>query len=73
LIFGILGGYRQYPILAYWAITFSSGIRLKQKLYIYKAFAKLHNLRKSQRNSLQIETIGTYPDPNCPLRGQIGL
>jgi len=41
---------------------------LKQKLYIHKALAKLHNFKKSQRNSLQIETIGTYPDPNCLLR-----
>jgi len=53
---------RQSPFLAYCAIIFSSGIQLKQKLYIYKSLAELHNdLKKSQKNSLQIETIGTYP------------
>jgi len=45
----------------------------KNYISFHKALAKLHKFKKSQKNSLKIEIVGTYPDPNCPWRGQMGL
>jgi len=33
----------------------------------------MHILKKFQKHSLKIEIVGTYPNPNCSLRGQTVL